>query len=135
MKAQWRGRQMGTERSEDIASRTEGSVKENLQRKNNGAKQAPKLILRMLTQKSCRMVGRVARVRPRSVRARTERNRNTGVGERAPCARQRGCCYLRGDDVEAAEWAGNPDVLVLKSWDALEDEVEWVLRDVGGHPR
>lgn len=38
-----------------------------------------------------------------------------------------------GDDVEAAEWDRNPDVAILKSWDACEDEVECILCAVSRH--
>ena len=61
-----------------MANRTDDSMKENPWRKKNWAKQASKLISRMLNQRSCMTVGSVVRVRPRSVRASMERKRYMG---------------------------------------------------------
>ena len=77
-------------------------------------------------------MGRVLRVRPRSVRASVERNRYTGwTRDGSVQMTVRMVVFpMMEMVVETAEGDGDPDVVSLESRDSHEDEVEGVLGGV-----
>ena len=78
-------------------------------------------------------VGRVLRVRPRTVRASVERNRYTGWTRDGSVQMtvRLVVCPMMEMVVETAEGDGDPDVVgLLKSRDARDNEVEGVLDGV-----